>query len=258
MNKIWIGYDPRENDAYLVARNSIERRSSIPVLIHPLTLDIVSHIIPPPIRYGNQMWDIESEAPQSTEFSRSRFCVPHIQKQGWTLFIDCDFLCLADIKELFDLADDKYAVMVVKHDYTPSKEIKMDGQQNDHYPMKNASSCILWNTSHPAHYRLTRDRLNRWPGRDLHAFKWLQDDEIGELPAEWNVLVDEEDVPDPKMLHFTNGVPSMPGYENCSYSQLWKKELARLSGKPSRPTKAQLLRSAAGGTAFCSSLSLEK
>lgn len=225
MNHIYIGYDPREHDAYLVARNSIERRASTPTLITPLTLRSVGHIIPPPLIKDGRMYDIESDAPQSTEFARSRFCIPSIHKKGWALFIDCDFLCLADIQELFDLADEKYAVMVVKHDYVPSETVKMDGQAQTSYSRKNWSSAILWNCSHEAHLRLTNYRLNAWPGRDLHAFKWLQDDEIGELPAAWNVLVDVQTVPQPKMLHYTLGTPNLIGYENCGYSNLWKAEL---------------------------------
>ena len=34
---------------------------------------------------------------------------------------DSDIIFLTDIKELFDLTDDKYAVMCVQHDYTSKK-----------------------------------------------------------------------------------------------------------------------------------------
>ena len=46
-----------------------------------------------------------------------------------TFYCDCDFLFLDDIKELFDLADPKYAAMVVKHDYKPKARYK-DGWSN--------------------------------------------------------------------------------------------------------------------------------
>ena len=38
--------------------------------------------------------------------------------EGWALFCDSDIVFLRDVKELFDQADDKYAVMCVQHDYT--------------------------------------------------------------------------------------------------------------------------------------------
>jgi hypothetical protein len=223
MNRIYIGYDRREHDAYIVARNSIERRSSVPVLIQPLIAEQFGFA--PPVMRNGQMWDLESDAPQSTEFARSRFVIPKIQKEGFALFIDCDFLCLTDIKELFDLADPKYAVQVVKHEYEVKESIKMDGQAQTSYPRKNWSSAVLWNCSHKAHLRLTDSRLHWWAGRKLHGFEWLQDEEIGELPAAWNVLVDVQTVAQPKMLHFTLGTPNLIGYENCGYSNLWRAEL---------------------------------
>jgi len=224
---IYLGYDSRERQGYLVARNSIERRASIPVLITPLHLNLVSHLIPAPIKRSEQMWDIESDAPQSTEFARSRFCIPKIQRDGWCLFADSDILCLTDIKNLFDLADDNYAVMVVKHKHEAGGETKMDGQVQTYYERKNWSSVILFNCSHPAHYRLTDSRLNMWPGRDLHAFKWLQDDEIGELSPQWNHLVGIDNG-DAHILHFTLGTPDMQGYENCDFADLWHDELQRM------------------------------
>ena len=38
--------------------------------------------------------------------------------KGWALFCDPDIVFLKDVKELFDQAEDKYAVMCVQHDYT--------------------------------------------------------------------------------------------------------------------------------------------
>ena len=36
---------------------------------------------------------------------------------GWAIYADGDMVCLEDIKKLWDLRDDKYAIQVVKHDY---------------------------------------------------------------------------------------------------------------------------------------------
>ena len=35
---------------------------------------------------------------------------------GWAIYADGDMVCLEDIKNLWELRDNKYAVQVVKHD----------------------------------------------------------------------------------------------------------------------------------------------
>src|SRR5690606_28435707 len=115
---------------------------------------------------------------------------PWLAENQWALFCDfVDMMFLADPSELFSLADDRYAVMVVKHNHVPTEKKKMDNQAQTVYQRKNWSSVILWNIAHPANARLTIDMVNTLPGRDLHRFCWLEDDEIGELPAAWNHLV---------------------------------------------------------------------
>lgn len=233
---IYMGYDSREARAYDVARMSILRRTSQPkrTFVKPLEL---KHLTAPdgkfpllarPIeRRDGKMWCPISEAPMATEFAISRFCVPFLQQKGWALFVDCDIICQADIAELFALADPKYAVMVVKHDHKPAEGTKMDGQVQTAYSRKNWSSVVLWNADHPANKRLTLEALNTWPGRDLHAFKWLEGDEIGELPPAWNFLVGY-DQPNPKappkILHFTLGTPNMPGCESMLFADVWTKD----------------------------------
>jgi len=172
----------------------------------------------------------------ATEFAISRFCVPFLQETGWALFVDCDIVCLDDIGKLFAEADERYAVMVVKHLHEPLEVTKMDGQIQTGYPRKNWSSVMLWNCSHEANLRLTKERLNRWPGRDLHAFKWLEDEQIGDLRPVWNFLVgvDEPlvDTPEgifhrqPKILHYTNGGPWLPNWQGGPYDKEWLREQA--------------------------------
>lgn len=229
---IFLGYYAREHSAYEVADFSIRRRTSVPVLINPLVLSQLGHLLTRPVeRRDGQLWCPISNAPMSTEFAISRFCVPFLQRTGWALFADCDVLCLADIAELFALADPRYAVQVVKHAPMTATGTKMDGQPQTAYARKLWSSVMLFNCAHPAHARLTTDALNTWPGRDLHAFRWLADDEIGALPKAWNWLVGVTpgDTRNAHLLHFTLGGPWFPDWIGAPYDELWVRERCSLT-----------------------------
>ena len=127
MNNIYIGYDTREDIAYQVSKFSIINKSEN-VNVHPLKLN--------DLKDRGYYWRDEDKL-GSTEFTFSRFLVPELNNfNGWALFCDCDLLFLEDINNLFDLADEKFAVMCVKHDYTPSEDTKMDGQKQTIYPEK--------------------------------------------------------------------------------------------------------------------------
>lgn len=230
-NRVYIGWDTRETKAYDLAKWTIENNSEN-VDVQPLKLADIKHIFNRPIQWrGKQMWCPISQAPQSTEFATSRFAIPFLTT-GWVLFVDCDIVCLTDINELFKLADDKYAVMVVKHKQkVGSNEVKMVDQASVYYNRKNWSSVMLINCDHEANQRLTIDDINAWPGRDLHAFKWLKDEEIGELPLEWNYLVDVSD-PDKKseakLLHYTLGGPWLEGWQARESDSDWNRLNAKL------------------------------
>lgn len=164
----------------------------------------------------------------STEFACSRFLVPHLAGGGWALFVDSDILVRRNLDRIFIEADPSKAVMVVKHNHQPADGKKMDGQAQTRYARKNWSSVCLWNVDHPANQKLTLDVVNSIPGRDLHAFCWLHDSEIGELDPSWNYLVGHtKGVENPRIVHFTDGIPAMPGYENCEYAEDWRAELKR-------------------------------
>jgi len=207
--EIYIGYDPREDAAYEVCRHSILSRTISDIRVLPLDLVNITHVFNRPIEQRDgRLWCPISEAPMATQFAISRFAIPFLEYKGWHLFMDCDIVCLADIDELFQLADDRFAVMVVKHQQESGGTIKADNQIQTYYSRKNWSSVVLWNCDHPANKRLTLEDLNSWPGRDLHAFKWLDDSEIGELPKEWNHLVGvNEPNPKAKIIHYTLGGP---------------------------------------------------
>ena len=70
-------------------------------------------------------------------------------------FCDCDILFLNPINELFSLADDKYAVMCVQHDYSPKATVKMDKGTN--HIQEKLSSLVLWNCGHPSNKKITKN-----------------------------------------------------------------------------------------------------
>ncbi len=234
--KVYMGFDSREELAYDVARLSILKRSDHKeVRVIPLELKRLSSILTRPIenREG-KLWCPISDAPMATEFAISRFCVPFLEHKGWVLFVDCDIILRGDIRELFSQANDDYAVMVVKHQQPDTGAVKMDGQVQTYYERKNWSSVVLWNCSHPSNKKLTAEFLNNWPGRDLHAFRWLEDKEIGDLSPEWNYLVGThgpEARPDEnqKLLHFTLGGPWLPNWAGGVADDLWLEERKSLA-----------------------------
>ncbi|MGD9921450.1 MAG: glycosyltransferase [Pseudorhodoplanes sp.] len=208
---VYIGYDSKEIVAYHVLCQSIIAKSSQPIRFTPINLRNITALFS---RERNQL--------QSTEFSFSRFLVPCLSGyRGWSLFMDCDMLLRADIAELFALADDRYAVMVCKHDYTPKDEVKFLGQVQTKYEKKNWSSVMLFNNARCR--TLTPDYVNSATGLQLHQFKWLTDEAlIGDLPLTWNWLVGEYDYdPEARIVHFTRGGPYFANYRNSDYADEW-------------------------------------
>lgn len=225
--RIFIGWDPREAAAYEVARKTAE---SFGCVVTPLRDDVLRAcgLLTRPMDSRGGMFDLVSGQPQSTRFALSRFFVPILAHQGFALFVDCDVVFIRDPRELGEYADESKAVCVVKHAPLPSTATKMDGQQQIPYPRKNWSSVCLWNCSHPSNRRLTLDMLNGWHRHDLHAFNWLHDSEIGELPREWNWLVGvEEKPPQPAIAHFTTGGPWLDGWRGGEYDRIWTEASAR-------------------------------
>jgi hypothetical protein len=225
---IYIGFDPRETEAFAVCRHSLRRHTSgIP--IHAIDLETVRDAglyWRPTSRKDGRLWDDISEAPMATEFAISRFLTPILAREGWALFMDCDILARADLYDLFALADPKYAAMCVKHHHVPTAEtLKMDGQMQTLYARKNWSSVVLYNCEHPSNRKLTVDLINKVPGRDLHRFCWLGDAEIGELPPQWNYLVGHTDPTiEPALCHYTEGGPWFEGYRDVPYAKEWLAE----------------------------------
>lgn len=252
---VFVGWDSKEPSAAAVLAHSILTRASAPVYFMPLTKRAVDRI------YTRPRGPMES-----TEFSMTRFLVPYLSGyQGWSLFVDCDFLCQADIWELmlYPLANPGKAVYVCQHDYVPKASTKFLGQQQTTYPRKNWSSLMLFDNAKCK--KLTPDYVNTASGLELHRFHWLKggvvpgrdmveitpgekDPEkwpieeetvfIGSIPLEWNWLVGEYDPnPNAKMLHFTEGGCWFPETANCDHADLWFAERDRMLGVPV-PTEA--------------------
>lgn len=234
--RVMLGYDPAEHAAYTVARFSIERRTSRPVRVSPIVLSDLqrARLYTRPTTYNHgQLWDIVSGAPMSTEFAISRFFIPHLvdsDDDQWVLFADSDIVCLVDIAELFNLADPRFALYCVHQPPLWSTDTKKVNKRQIPYTFKNWSSVMLWNVKHPAHRALDISTLNTVPGRDLHAFSWLDFDLIGKLEPRWNWLVNvNPEPPSPAICHFTLGGPWLADWptRGVLYDHIWNAEKAR-------------------------------
>ena len=224
--RIFIGWDSREDIAYQVARQSILDNASIPVEIRPIKLSQL-------VSDGIYTRDIDPLA--STEFTYSRFLTPHLAGfEGWALFCDCDFLFFGDVANLAQYMYEKFAIACVKHDYTPSNAVKMDGKVQTQYPRKNWSSFMLFNCAHASTSRLTVERVNQETGAYLHRMQWADDSEIGEIPVIWNWLEGWNELPPggrPEAVHFTNGGPWFAEWQNVAFADEWKALAARVEGR---------------------------
>jgi lipopolysaccharide biosynthesis glycosyltransferase len=142
--------------------------------------------------------------------------------------MDCDMLVLDDIARLYNLRDDRFAVMVVKHEHVPRESKKFLGQLQSKYEKKNWSSVMLFNNARCR--ALSLEYVNQATGLQLHQFKWVGDDAlIGAIPGRWNHLVGY-DAPrlDAAIVHYTLGGPYFAEYRDCEYSREWFQERDRM------------------------------
>ena len=211
--QMFIGWDKRETKAYGVCEYSLRQRSEVEI----------NKLYSKDIEGYNRDWG----EPQSTDFTFTRFWVPHLSGfKGWSFFVDCDFLFQADPLKLLEDVDPSKAVYVVKHPgYIPNSQIKMDGIPQHRAFRKNWASFILFNNEHPKNSRLTPEYLNNHrPGLDFHQLRWLDDEDIGSLPLEWNCLDEYYHLESPKAIHYTDGGPWFDDYQETFYSDLWIQE----------------------------------
>lgn len=195
--KVFIGWHSSEAVAYEVAKYSMQKRSSVPLDIRPLKVD--------ELRKKGIYWrDISEDA---TEFTYSRYLIPHLMNyDGWALFCDSDFLFLSDVAELLRYTEGDKGV----------------------YCVSKMPAFMLLNCGHPAAKRLTLRSVNHSIKQYLRCMAWAEDDEIGELPEEWNWLEGQQDKlleGLPKAIHYTKGGPWLKnrrGY--IEYEDLWTTE----------------------------------
>lgn len=234
---VWIGHDSREAICSDVLKHSITRRTS-----SPLNIQYLKHRELRAKGLFKRKWSIDALTGEwiddndtkkfSTEFSHTRFLVPALMNyKGWALFCDSDMIFLSDIQKLFDLCDNKYAVMCVKHLHKPKPgEMKMDGRVNQSYAKKNWSSFMLFNCGHSSNRKLTPAEVGFMSGGDLHSFSWLHDTEIGSLPTSYNFIPGvSPKMPSisggmPDVLHYTHGGPWFPECQDVAYAGQWMRE----------------------------------
>jgi hypothetical protein len=204
MINLFCGYDKREAFGWHLFVQSVLDRTSEPVAIHRLDSCGMQH--------------------GSNAFTMSRFFVAQMMGyKGHAIFADAsDMLCLGNIAELDAMFDPRYAVQVVKHYYMTRNPIKYIGTkmecQNLDYPKKNWASLMLINCEHPA-WQQFHPEMDRMIALQFVLFN---DAQIGELPSEWNRLVDEgQKVEGAKILHFTAGLPMFPHYEHAPGAGYW-------------------------------------
>lgn len=208
MLRVFTGFDPREAVGWHVFMTSVIKHCGHDVAVTTLC--------------GKQ-------ADGTNAFTYERFRVPeYCNWGGMALFVDgCDMLLRTNLEELFQLFNPRYAVQVVKHEYNTTQTRKYVGTEmeadNRDYPRKNWSSVMLLNCGHKAHFDY-RQELRGTDGQFLHRFAWLEDDQIGSLPIEWNWLADEYGWNEKaKLLHWTLGIPGFEHYKNATHADEWHK-----------------------------------
>lgn len=222
--RVFLGFDQNEAAGFHTCAHSIMTRASRPVSIQPIALNQI-----PGWKRNNP-----SDKPGATDFSFARFLVPYLcGYQGHAIFIDgADMLVTTDIAKLWDMIDYSKAVQCVqipKYDVEP---VKMWDQPNSWYPRKQWSAVTIWNCGHYHNRTLTPDFVAKATGAELHRFVWLNEDRIGNLPMEWNHLVDvfprkQEEVP--AILHFTYGLPTVWDYKDDDAIDRWYEECALMN-----------------------------
>jgi len=230
--KVYVGYDPRDHDAYRVCEYTLKLHASGPVEVIPLKdweLRASGHYWRSyRVDERGQMWDDRDNKPFSTQFSFTRFAVPLMEKnsQDWVIFCDADMMFRDDIYKVLDEVDTK-ALYCVQHQHQPTEKVKMDGVLQSKYSRKNWSSFMVMKPSRITN--MTPFALNNWDGSSLHGLRWVDDGMIGALDKRWNMLVGYDEIDNPANVHFTLGTPDMSHYTPSQWDGEWWDNLDRLN-----------------------------
>ena len=216
--KIFIGFETDYPEAFEVCAESIRQYNP-------------NHEIIPLIKSELEEQGLYTRPYQgeSTEFAFTRFLVPALcEWKGYALFCDGDFMWRCDPQEIEDLvkqSSQSPSVWVVKHPpFLTTPHEKMRGKANMSYPKKYWSSLMYFNNNKC--FTLTSELVNSWSAKDLHEFAWAS--EIGDLPAEYNAMVNYYQFPAARAVHFTDGGPWLDIHDNMLYSTEWLKHYKNL------------------------------
>lgn len=224
MINLFIGHDDREAVGTHVFLASVLQNSTVPVSITPLHKPMLRRAFGGDVGEG------------TNAFTMSRFLIPFLM--GWNgtaIFMDgADMLMRADISELEALRDPYKAVQVVKHDYESNASRKYVGTKmeadNLPYKRKQWASVMLINCSHYAWRRMTPSFIVKGNKLEALSFAWCPEQYIGDLPIEWNWLVDEHGPSDSaKVLHWTQGVPLFAAYSHQPHAEEWFEGLKQVN-----------------------------
>jgi|TARA_X000001316_G_scaffold9962_1_gene2923 hypothetical protein len=220
--RIFIGHDTRYEDASSVCRQSIIENSSPNE--HKITYLHKEKLKNAGV-YGRA--DVEGE---STEFSFTRFYAPLTANfTGTIMFCDQDFVWLCNPSEILDTLDMSKPVHCVKHEINSDdiQTTKMNNQVNKVYPKKFWSSLIIW-TDPTAFKHITKESLDGASAKALHQFQWVNPKQLGSIDKKYNYLVGYYNDNNYKALHYTQGGPWLPNYENCEHADKWHQVYSRI------------------------------
>ena len=206
-HRIFIGFDKRMPIASDVLAFSLQKHSSEPLDIRFLKLSELDLKRP-------------ADPLQSTEFTYSRFLVPHLcDFKGIAMFMDNDMLAFGDIAQLFQLDMGPYALRCVKHDQQVKGTIKMDGRVQTSYPRKNWSSLMLLNCAKLTAW--SKENVETKSAQWLHRFEPIPDEQIGDIPKTWNTLDWYDQTTN--LVHYTEGGPWFDRCKDHPYGAVWFK-----------------------------------
>ena len=132
---------------------------------------------------------------------------------------DNDFLWKADPRKIRKTIN-IHPLAVVKHKDYEAQSNKMNGVENKSYPKKNWSSLMVFRCNQFKN-KLTKEYLDNATPAQLHEFHFLNEENIGSIPKEYNCLVGHYDCENAKALHYTNGGPWFDEYKHSEHANEW-------------------------------------